>query len=136
MGIAVIQRLIADGYEERLYKHFDAPLLRKLDTGEITVDEAKELARHGFPTTAEVKPTAGMMLEESIRQGWLSVGPLFIQEARRVVWLDNGSFGAQQGAEDDIFMAYVLANYVKRMAEGVRAGFLDVMPVIGSARAN
>lgn len=134
MGIAVILRLEADGYGDRLYRHMDAPLLRRLDAGEITVDEAKELARAGFPTTAEVKPVAGMMLEESLRQKWTAVGPLFIEEARRVVWLDNGGFAAQQGFEDDIFMAEVIANYVIRMAAAMSSGFIGVLPEVGYAR--
>lgn len=134
MGIAVILRLEADGYGERLYRHLDAPLLRKLDAGEINEDEARELSKAGFPTTAEVKPVAGMMLEESIRQGWLAVGPMFIEEARRVVWLDNGSFAAQQGFEDDVFMALVIANYVRRRAAAMSSGFIGVLPEVGFAR--
>ncbi len=134
MGIAVIQKLIEDGYDDRVYRHLDAPLLRKVDSGELSIDEAKELAKPGFPTTAEVKPVSAMMLEESIRRKWLSVGPQFIEEARNVVWFDNGTFGAQPGFEDDLFMAQLIANYVIRCAEFLRGGFVGVLPEVGHAR--
>lgn len=137
MGIAVIQRLVEDGYGDRIYRHLDERLKRKVEDGKLTIDEANEQAQLGFPTTAEgasQKSVGALMLEESVRKGWLGVSPEFCEEAKTVVWFDNGKFGAMPGYEDDLFMATLIGNYVIRAAEGMTSGFVGVMPEVGYAR--
>lgn len=137
MGIAVIQRLVEDGYGDRIYRHLDERLKRKIEDGKLTIDEANEQAQLGFPTTAEgasAKSVGALMLEESVRKGWLGVSAEFCEEAKTVVWFDNGKFGAMPGYEDDLFMATLIGNYVIRAAEGLNTGFIGVLPEVGYAR--
>ncbi len=139
MGVAVIQKLCDEGYSDRIYRHLSEQLKRKIDDGSLTVDEAAEQAQLGFPTTYEgagSKSNAAMMLEESVRKQWLQPSQLFCDEAKTVVWFDNGKFGAMPGFEDDLFMATMIANYLIRAAEGLRGSFIDVLPVVGYARAS
>jgi hypothetical protein len=137
MGVAVIQKLCDEGYEDRIYRHLSESLKRKIDNGSLTVDEARQQADLGFPTTFEgagSKSNAAMMLEESIRKQWLQPSALFCDEAKTVVWFDNGKFGAMPGYEDDLFMATLIANYVIRARESMTGGFVGVMPEVGYAR--
>jgi len=140
-GVAVIQRLCDLGYGEpdRLYRHLDEKLKRKVDEDKLTIDEAFEQAKLGFPTTfqgAANKSHAALMLEESIRKEWLGVSQEFIDEAHTVVWFDNETFGPLPGQDHhaDLFMATMIANYVVRTLAAMNAGFVGVMPQVGYAR--
>ncbi len=137
MGIAVIQKLCDLGYEDRIYRHLSERLKRLIDTGSLNVDEARQQADLGFPTSFEgagSKSNAAMMLEESIRKKDMQPSALFCEEAKTVVWFDNGKLGAMPGYEDDLFMATLIANYVIRARESLTGGFVGVMPEVGYAR--
>ena len=134
-GYSTINTLKSLGYAERIYKHFDAKLLRALDQRKITIEEATEKAQYGFPTDAVNKPLAGLALEEAVRNGNLGLSSEeFCTQARTVVWNDSGSFSALSGYEDDLFMALAIGWYVIRMQMGVFTGFVGVLPEIGDAR--
>lgn len=138
-GFAVIQRLCDLGYADRLYRHLDEKLKRKVDEDKLTIDEAWELAKFGFPTTfqgAANKSHAALMLEESIRKEEMFPDQAFIDEAHTVVWFDNETFGPLPGQDHhaDLFMATLIANYVRRTVAAMNAGFIGVMPQTGYAR--
>lgn len=134
-GIATIRKLIELGYEERVYRHLDARLRRAIDDGRMTVDEAMEQAQHGFPTSTETKPLAAMELERGLRTGALGLSSqAFCDEAKTVVWFDNGSYGALPGYHDDRFMALAIVWLVVRTTMGMFTGFVGVLPETGYAR--
>jgi hypothetical protein len=135
IGIATIRKLLEMGYEDRVYKHLDARLRRAVDAGKLSLEEAMEQAQPGFPTSAETKPVGAMMLEEGIRKGQLGISSQeFCEEARTVVWFDNGTFGALPGYHDDQFMAVMIGWYVIRLTLGIFTGFIGLLPEFGDAR--
>jgi len=138
-GVALIGALCTNGYSDRLYRHLDAPALRRIEQGQSTLDDELEKAQYGFPTTYKgfgSKSHAAQVLEESIRKKWLVVDQPFIDEARVVVWRDNESFGPLPGQDHhaDLFMATMIANYVLRERLMMMTGFVGVMPEVGYAR--
>jgi hypothetical protein len=140
-GVALIGALCTLGYGEpdRLYRHLDEPAKRRIEDGKSDVDEEVEKAKLGFPTTfqgAASKSHAAMMLEESIRKEEIGVSGLFIEEARTIVWFDNETFGPIPGQSHhgDVFMATLIANYVRRTRASMTSGFVGVMPEVGYAR--
>lgn len=140
-GVALISALCTLGYGEpdRLYRHLDESLKRKVEDGKLTIDEAFAQAKLGFPTTfqgAANKSHAAQMLEEDVRKEVIGVSELFIEEARTIVWYDNETFGPIPGQSHhgDVFMATLIANYVRRTRASMTAGFVGVMPATGFAR--
>jgi hypothetical protein len=128
-GIATIRKLLELGYEEQVYRHMDARLRRAVEDGRLTQDEALMQAQFGFPTTQESKPLAAIALEEGLRRGWLGLSSQqFCDEARTVVWFDNGSFGALPGYHDDRFMALAIVWFVTRMGLRGWCGFVGALP--------
>jgi hypothetical protein len=133
-GVAVIQKLNDLGYDSRLYCHFDAALRRKIDAGELSEEEARPFAQAGFPTTAENKSQIGIRLEEAVRKGWIGLSdPEWVEEAKHVFWMDNGTFAAESGHHDDRFMALGIVWYVMKHQVG-STGFVGVLPEVGDAR--
>lgn len=134
-GIATIRELQKLVPEEYLYRHLDRRLERKLEDGEITIDEAMELAEYGLNTTKQNKPDYAIALEQAIRTGEIGLSSEdWCEEARTVVWNDNGSWAAMSGYHDDRFMALALANYVWVKQRAYNTGFVGVPPETGYAR--
>jgi hypothetical protein len=134
-GYATVSKLIELGYEDVVYKHFDAPTRRALDEGKITLKQAEDKSQFGFPTDRVNKPLAGLALEEAIRKGDLGLSSqLFCDQALTVVWHDDGGFAALSGYEDDLFMALVIVWFVARTMMGTFTGFIDCVPEVGDAR--
>lgn len=134
-GIATIRKLLEMGYEDRVYRHLDARLRRAVEDNRLTLDEAMEQAQHGFPTSTETKPLAAMELERGLRTGALGLSSqAFCDEARTVVWFDNGSYGALPGYHDDRFMALAIVWLVVRTTVGMFTGFVGCLPEAGYAR--
>lgn len=132
IGVALIQRLIEIGYGERIFRHPTAAMLRALESGQKTWDEVNEQADYGFYTDKFNKPLMGRKLEEGIRKGELGLSSeQWIDEARHVVWHDNGSFAAQGGHHDDGFMALAIVWLVRTMLYGQFGGFVGVIPESG-----
>lgn len=134
-GIATIrelQRLIS---EDAIFRYIDRALQRKIEDGDLTVDEAFERAEFGLPTTAANKGDYAIALEQAIRTGELGLSSSeWCEEARTVVWFDNAKWGALSGYHDDRVIALALANYVWLKMAGQRVGFVGVMPETGSLR--
>jgi hypothetical protein len=131
-GIATIRKLLELGYEQQVYRHLDVRLKRAIEDGRLSVDEAFMQAQFGFPTTHESKPLAAIEFEEGLRRGWLGLSSqACCDEAKTVVWFDNGSFGALPGYHDDRFMALAIVWYVTRTAMGSFTGFVGAMPETG-----
>lgn len=134
-GIATIrelQRLIA---EDAIFRYIDRALQRKIEDGDLTVDEAFERAEFGLPTTAANKGDYAIALEQAIRTGELGLSSeAWCEEARTVVWFDNAKWGALSGYHDDRVIALALANYVWVKLAGQRVGFVGVMPETGTLR--
>lgn len=140
-GVAVIGALCTLGYGDvdRLYRHLDAPALRRIDDGDTTQEQELEKAQLGFPTTFKgfgSKSHAAQVLEESVRKKWMQPDQAFIDEARVVVWNNNETFGPLPGQDHhaDLFMATMIANYVLRERAMMSGGFIGVLPEIGFAR--
>jgi hypothetical protein len=99
------------------------------------LDEAHERSEFGLPTTAANKADYAIELERSIRTGEIGLSSQeWCEEARTVVWFDNGKWGAMSGYHDDSFVALALANYVRVKLLGQFVGFVGVMPETGWAR--
>lgn len=134
-GIATVRKLLELGYDERVYRHIDARLRRSIEDGRLTMDEAMEQAQHGFPTSTETKPLMALELERGLRTGALGLSSQeFCDEAKTVVWFDNGSYGALAGYHDDRFMALAIVWLVVRTTMGMFTGFVGAMPEAGYAR--
>lgn len=135
-GIATINTLRDLGYEDVLYRHLSAPQRRAIDKGEKTVEEAMDEAEFGFPTDKINKPLAGIAIEKAVRTGELALASEeFCQQAKKVVWKDNGSFSGQTAAdEDDLFMALAIVWFVHVTMHGFFSGFVGVIPEFGEAR--
>ncbi len=134
-GIATIrelQRLIPD---EFIFRYMDRSQQRKVEDGELTFEEAMELAEFGLPTTSMNKADYAIALEQSIRTGEIGLSSEdWCQEARTVVWFDNAKWGAMSGYHDDRVIALALANYAWVKLAGQRVGFVGAMPVAANAR--
>src|SRR6266404_202422 len=130
-GIATLRKLLELGYEHRVYRHLDARLRRAVEDGRTTLDDAYQQAQFGFPTTQESKPLAAISLEEGLRRGWLGLSSqAFCDEAKTVVWFDNGSFSALPGYHDDRFMALAIVWFVTRSLMA-GTGFVGAVPETG-----
>ena len=133
-GIATIrelQRLIS---EDAIFRYLDRALERKVEDGDLSVEEAFEKAEFGLPTTAANKGDYAIALEQAVRTGEIGLSSEdWCQEARTVVWFDNAKWGAMSGYHDDKVIALALANYVWVKLAGQRVGFVGVMPEVGSA---
>lgn len=129
MGIATIRELQKLISEDRIYRHLDRRLERKVEDGELTTDEAMEQSEFGIQTTAANKGEFAIELERAVRtqEIGLSSEP-WCEEARTVVWQDNGSWAAMSSYHDDKFMALALANYVWVKQAGQRYAFVGAMP--------
>jgi hypothetical protein len=134
-GIATIrelQKLIGD---EFVFRYLDRRLQRKVEDGDLTIDEAFAQAEFGLPTTDANKADYAIELERAVRTGEIGLSSEeFCEEARTVVWFDNGKWGAMSGYHDDRFIALALANYVRVKLLGQFVGFVGVMPETGYAR--
>lgn len=134
-GIATIRELQKLVPEDSIYRHIDRRLERKIEDGELTREEAYDLSDFGIVTTAANKGEFAIELERSIRTGELGLSSRdWCDEARTVVWLDNGSWAAMSGYHDDRFMALALANYVWMKRRGLSSGYTGALPVTGLAR--
>ena len=134
-GIATIrelQRLIS---EDLVFRYLDRRLQRKVEDGELTLDEAMEQAEFGLPTTALNKADYAIALEQAVRTGEIGLSSEdWCREARTVVWFDNAKWGALSGYHDDKVIALALANYVRMKLSAQTVGFIGVMPETGYAR--
>lgn len=134
-GIATIrelQRLIG---EEFIFRYLDRRLQRKVEDGDLTIDEAMEQAEFGLPTTAANKADYAIELERAIRIGEIGLSSeTWCEQARTVVWFDNGKWGAMSGYHDDRFIALALANYVRVRLLGQFLGFVGILPEGGYTR--
>lgn len=131
-GIATIRKLVELGFEQRLYRHLDARQKRAIEDGRSSLEEAYQQAQFGFPTTQQSKPLAAIALEEGVRRGWLGLSSQnFCDEAKTVVWFDNGSFGALSGYHDDRFMALAIVWFVTRTTLGTFSSFVGALPETG-----
>jgi hypothetical protein len=134
-GIATVRELQKLIPEEYVFRYLDRRLQRKVDDGELTLNEAYDQAEFGLPTTAANKGDYAIELERAIRTGEIGLSnEQWCEQARTVVWFDNGSWGAMSGYHDDRFMALALANYVRVKLLGQFVGFVGVMPETGYAR--
>lgn len=130
-GLATIQKLRELGYEDRLYIHFDEKLIRQIEDGKLSADEARALAQFGFPTTTVTKPLIAIALEEAVRTGALGLSsPEWVAECRTCVWEDNGAWGAMSGYHDDGVMALGIVWLATRLLRGGQ-GFIGVLPETG-----
>jgi hypothetical protein len=134
-GIATIrelQRLISEQY---IFRYLDRRLQRKVEDGELTIDEAMEQADFGMPTTALYKADYAIALEQAIRTEEIGLSSEeFCEEARTVVWFDNAKWGAMSGYHDDRFMSLAIANFVRVALRSQTTGFVGVLPETGYAR--
>lgn len=134
-GIATIRELQRLIPEEYIFRYLDRRLQRKVEDGDLTLDEAFAEAEFGLPTTAANKADYAIELERAVRTGEIGLSSeAWCEQARTVVWFDNGSWGAMSGYHDDRFMAMALANYVRVKLLGQFVGFVGVMPETGYAR--
>lgn len=139
-GIATIRKLLELVEDERVYRHIDAKLSRQIEDGKLSMDEAFELAQHGIPTTGGTKNTGmkglmGILLEQAIRNEDIGLSSdEWCNEARTVVWFENGGWGAQPGKRDDRVIALGLVNYVRVLTLGQFTGFVGVVPETGFSR--
>ncbi len=134
-GIATVrelQRLIAEDY---IFRYLDRRLERKVEDGDLTIEQAMEQAEFGLVTTASNKADFAIALEQSIRTGELGLSSEdWCQEARTVVWFDNAKWGAMSGYHDDQFMALAIANFIWVKLAGQRVGYIGALPATGFAR--
>jgi hypothetical protein len=134
-GIATIrelQKLIGDEY---VFRYIDRRLQRKIEDGDLTIDEAFAQAEFGLPTTDANKADYAIELERAVRRKEIGLSnEEWCEQARTVVWFDNGKWGAMSGYHDDRFMALALANYVRVKMLGQFTGFVGAMPETGFAR--
>ncbi|MCW5959278.1 MAG: hypothetical protein KIS76_03895 [Pyrinomonadaceae bacterium] len=133
-GIAAIRELQKLIGEERIFKYLDRRLQRAVEDAILTIDEAMDKAEFGLPTTGANKGEMAVFLEQAVRTGELGLSNReWCEQAKTVVWFDNGKWGALSGYHDDRFMALAIANYVRMQLIGQRQG-LEVLPVVGDAR--
>jgi hypothetical protein len=134
-GIATIrelQKLIPERY---VFRYLDRKLQRKIEDGELTHDEAMEQAEFGLPTTSANKADYAIELERAVRTSEIGLSSEeWCEQARTVVWFDNGTWGAMSGYHDDRFIALALANFVRVKMLGEFVGFVGAMPEAGYAR--
>lgn len=134
-GIATVrelQRLIPEQY---IFRYLDRRLQRKVEDGELTIDEAMEQTDYGLPTTTMNKADYAIALEQAIRTEEIGLSSEeWCEEARTVVWFDNAKWGAMSGYHDDKFMALAIANFVRVALRSQTTGFVGVMPETGYAR--
>jgi hypothetical protein len=134
-GIATIRELQRLVQEEYIFRYLDRRLQRKVEDGELTIDEAMEQADFGLPTTALYKADYAIALEQAIRTEEIGLSSQeFCEEARTVVWFDNAKWGAMSGYHDDRFIALAIANFVRVALRSQTTGFVGVMPETGYAR--
>lgn len=134
-GIATIRELQKLIDEDFIFRYLDRALQRKIEDGELTVEEAYERAEFGLPTTAANKADYAIELERAVRTGEIGLSSQeWCDAAKTVVWFDNGKWGAMSGYHDDQFIALALANYVRVKLLGQFSGFVGVMPETGWAR--
>jgi hypothetical protein len=134
-GIATIRELQKLIGEEFIFRYLDRRLQRKVEDGDLTIDEAMAQAEFGLPTTDANKADFAIELERAIRTAELGLSSEeFCEEARTVVWFDNGKWGAMSGYHDDKVIALAIANYVRVKLLGQFMGFVGVMPETGYAR--
>lgn len=130
-GIATIRELQKLIGEEFIFRYLDRALNRKVEDGDLTQDQAFELAEFGLPTTAANKADYAICLEQAIRTGEIGLSSEgWCEEARTVVWFDNGKWGAMSGYHDDRFIALALANYVRVKLLGQFVGYVGVLPEV------
>jgi len=134
-GIATILELKKLIDEQFIFRYIDRRLERKVEDGDLTIDEAMDQAEFGLLTTAANKPDYAIALEQAIRTEEVGISSeAWCEEARTVVWFDNGSWGALSGYHDDRFMALALANFVRVKLRGQATGFVGAMPATAFAR--
>lgn len=134
-GIATIRQLQKLIAEERIFRYLDRRLQRAVEDGILTIDEAMEKAEFGLPTTGANKGELGVFLEQAIRTGEIGLSSEeWCEQAKTVVWFDNGKWGALSGYHDDRVIALAIANYVRLNLEGQDVGFVGVMPEAGYSR--
>jgi hypothetical protein len=135
LGLAVINAIIRNGYEDRLFKQLTMAQKRSVDEGEMTTQEAWEKAQFGLQTSQTIKQLMGYSLERQIRSGELGLSSeSFCENAKRVVWFDNGGWGVKSGTDgyhgDDVIALSLIA-YVREYEMGTQAGFIGVLPEMG-----
>lgn len=134
-GIATIRELQKLIMEEFVFRYLDRRLQRKIEDGDLTATEAFAQAEFGLPTTDANKADYAIELERAIRTGEIGLSSeAWCEEARTVVWFDNGKWGAMSGYHDDKVIALALANYVRVKLLGQFMGFVGVLPETGYAR--
>lgn len=134
-GIATIRELQKLIDEQWIFRYLDRRLQRRIEDGDLSFEEAMEQAEFGIPTTAANKADYAIELERAIRTGEVGLSSeQWCEQARTVVWFDNGKWGAMSGYHDDRFIALAIANYVRVKMLGQFVGFVGVAPETGYAR--
>ena len=136
LGLAVVNAIVRNGYEDRLFRQLTAAQKRSVDDGSMSAQEAWEAAQPGLQTTTVTKQLMGYALERQIRSGEIGLtSESFCENAKRVVWFDNGSFGVKATADNshaDDFMALAFVAYVREYELGSQQGFVGVLPEFGA----
>jgi hypothetical protein len=134
LGLAVINAIIRNGYEDRLFKQLTVAQKRAVDEGDMSYQEAWEKAQPGLQTSQTIKQMMGYALERQVRTGEMALSSeTFCENAKRVVWFDNGSWGVKSGTDgyhgDDVIALSLIA-YVREYEMGMMS-FIGVEPVSG-----
>lgn len=133
-GDACIRKLKELVEEQRIYKYLDRKLKRAVEDGLLTIDEAMDKADFGLPTTGANKGEMGVLLEQAIRTGEIGLSNEdWCEQAKTVVWFDNGKWGALSGYHDDRVMALAICNYARLNLQGQQNG-TEILPEVGDAR--
>lgn len=134
-GIAAIRELQKLIGEERIFKYLDRRLQRAVEDNLLTIDEAMDKAEFGLPTTSANKGEMAVFLEQAIRTGDIGLSnEAWCEQAKTVVWFDNGKWGAMSGYHDDRVMALAICQYVRLNLQGQHSAFVGVMPEMGYTR--
>lgn len=134
-GIATIRELQKLIQEEYIFRFLDRKLQRKIEDGDLTVEEAFAQAEFGLPTTDANKADYAIELERAVRTGEIGLSSSdWCEEARTCVWFDNGKWGAMSGYHDDRVIALAIANYVRVKLLGQFLGSVGLVPETGYAR--
>lgn len=134
-GIATVKKLLELVEPDRVYKELTQRDLRAVEDGKKSYDDAFDEAEFGLATTTANKGLYAVLLERAVRTGEIGLSSAeWCEQAKTVIWLDNGTWKAMPGFHDDRFMALAIANYVRVQVIGMFTGFVGVMPVTGYAR--
>lgn len=134
-GVAVLQELLKLVEIERIFKEIPRRLMRQVEDHKKSYEEALEESDYGIETTSANRGLMATYLERDIRNGEIGLSSKeWCEQAKTVVWFDNGSWGAMTGYHDDRFIALAIANYVRNTSLGSFLSGIEVLPQVGDAR--